>query len=131
MVVHAPPKGGVLAFIGWFGVGACITVALFTPFTIGWIAWLAAVAGIVGLLAWPGGRSAAAFGALSGAGAIPVYVAWLNRRGPGEVCTSTARSTHCVEEWNPVLWLIFGVVLVVSGIVAAIAVTARTAEQDR
>jgi len=111
-------KPKVTAFVGWVAIGGCVLIALLTPFTIGWAAALAAVAGTLALLVWPAGRSAAAFGALSGAGAVPLYVAWLNRHGPGEVCTASAVSSHCVDEWSPWGWLVVGVALVAGGVVA-------------
>jgi len=117
-VQETPGKPKVAAFAGWAVVGGCILIALLAPLTIGWAAALGAVAGAVALLVWPAGRSAAAFGALSGAGAVPLYVAWLNRNGPGEVCTKTAASSHCVEEWSPWGWLVVGAVLVAAGVVA-------------
>jgi len=45
------------------------------------------------------------------------YVAFLNRLGPGTVCTSTATSQSCVDEWSPWPWLAIGIVLLVSGCV--------------
>ncbi len=103
-----------------------MVIALLTPFTIGWAVAPVALAGMVALLVWPAGRSPAAFGALSGAGAVPLYVAWLNRQGPGEVCTYTGSASRCVDEWSPWGWLVVGVALVVAGI-AAFAVARRSA----
>jgi hypothetical protein len=108
----------VAAYVGWVVVGAALAVGLLTPFTVGPIGVVVSVVMMVALLARPAGRSAAAYGVLSGAGAVPLYVAWLNRQGPGQVCTSTAVSTHCVSEWSPWGWLIFGIVLVAAGITA-------------
>jgi hypothetical protein len=108
-------KPSVAAFCSWIVVGACAFVALLTPFTVGWVAALAATAGTVALLSRPEGRTGAAFGALTGAGALPLYVAWLNRDGPGTVCTTTATSSHCVDEWSPWAWLSVGVLLIAVG----------------
>jgi hypothetical protein len=60
-----------------------------------------------------------AFLALSGAGVLPLVVAWLNRDGPGDVCTEWS-GTQCAastEEWSPWPWLAVGVVLVAAGVV--------------
>ncbi len=113
-VDKTPGKPSTAAFAGWTAIGACVLLALLTPFTIGAIAALVALAGVAALLMWPAGRSAAAFGALSGAGAVPLYVAWLNRDGPGTVCNSTA--THCVDEWSPWGWFAIGLVLITTGV---------------
>jgi hypothetical protein len=107
----------VAAYVGWVVVGAALAVGLLGAFTVGPIAIVVAVVMMFVLLARPAGRSAAGYGALSGAGAVPLYVAWLNRQGPGLVCTSRA-ATQCVSEWSPWGWLIFGIVLVAAGITA-------------
>jgi hypothetical protein len=46
-----------------------------------------------------------------------LYIALLNRGGPGDVCTTTGTSSACTEEWSPWPFLAVGVALVVSGIV--------------
>jgi hypothetical protein len=40
-------------------------------------------------------------GLLSGAALPVLYVAWLNRDGPGDVCSSTATTQTCTEQWRP------------------------------
>src|SRR3954452_7504441 len=65
-----------------------------------------------------------AFGLLTGAGALFLVIAWLQRRGPGEVCWQKGTASGCDEYLNPLPWLAIGVVLVVAGI-AAHAVRAR------
>jgi hypothetical protein len=68
-----------------------------------------------------------AFLALSGAGVLPLVVAWLNRDGPGDVCTAWSGG-QCVagtEEWSPWPWLAAGVVLVVAGVVLTAVVGRR------
>ena len=56
-------------------------------------------------------------GLISGLSLPLFYVAFLNRSGPGTVCTSTATSQSCVDEWSPWPWLAIGIVLLVSGCV--------------
>jgi len=107
-----------VAYVGWVVVGAAVAVGLLAPLTIGVVAVVFAAFMTVALVATPAGRSASAFGLLSGAGAVPLYVAWLNRQGPGQICTSTAISTHCVSEWSPWGWLIVGIALVAAGMAA-------------
>jgi len=65
-----------------------------------------------------------AFLALSGAGVLPLVVAWLNRDGPGDVCRTWADGQSCTEEWSPWPWLAAGVALVAAGIVLTV-VTSR------
>lgn len=106
-----------LGFAGWTVAGAGICLGLLTGFTIG-IFVLALTALLVGaLLAAPGERDGGAVGLVSGAGLVPLYVAYLNRAGPGEVCTRTRAEQRCEEMWNPWPWLAAGIFLVVLGVV--------------
>jgi hypothetical protein len=50
-------------------------------------------------------------GLIAGAGVLPLVIAWLNRSGPGNVCTPG----ECTEEWSPWPWLAAGVVLIAVG----------------
>jgi hypothetical protein len=56
-------------------------------------------------------------GLLSGAALPLLYVAWLNRDGPGEVCTRTATSESCGDESSPWPWVAVAIVLLLSGFV--------------
>ena len=56
-------------------------------------------------------------GLLTGAALPMLYVAWLNRDGPGEVCTSTATSRTCGDEWSPWPFVAVALVLLVAGVV--------------
>ncbi|KJF16650.1 hypothetical protein AXFE_25130 [Acidithrix ferrooxidans] len=57
------------------------------------VALFGAAIGTIALAIWPAGRGGAAFGALSGAGGVLVYIAWLNRQGPEMVCKATSTSS--------------------------------------
>ena len=59
-----------------------------------------------------------AFGLLTGAGVLLLYVAWLQRAGPGTTCWKTARASGCDHHLNPLPWLLVGITLFVGGIVA-------------
>ena len=56
-------------------------------------------------------------GAISGLGLPLLYVAYLNRDGPGTVCTTSAGGTSCADEWAPLPWALAGLVLVAAGVV--------------
>ena len=57
-------------------------------------------------------------GLVSGTGPVLLYVAWLNRQGPGTVCTTTrGGGGQCLDEWSPWPWVAAGVALVVLGLV--------------
>src|SRR3954470_7669154 len=59
-----------------------------------------------------------AFGLLAGAGALLLYVAWVQRDGPGTTCWHTATGAGCEEHLNPLPWLVLGLAFFVAGIVA-------------
>jgi hypothetical protein len=55
-------------------------------------------------------------GVLAGLGIAPLFVALVNRDGPGQVCTTSATSSSCTQELSPWPWLIAGLVLLAVGI---------------
>ena len=59
-----------------------------------------------------------AFGLLSGGGVLLLYVAWLQRAGPGTTCWHTATASGCDQHLNPLPWLLVGIAMFISGIVA-------------
>jgi len=60
----------------------------------------------------------AAFGLLTGVGMLLLYVAWVQRAGPGTTCWSNGTASGCDEHLNPLPWLVAGVALVIAGAVA-------------
>jgi hypothetical protein len=59
-----------------------------------------------------------AFGLLTGAGLPLLWVAYVQRQGPGTTCWHTASSAGCDQHLNPLPWLIVGVTLVLTGLTA-------------
>jgi hypothetical protein len=59
-----------------------------------------------------------AFGLLSGAGILLLYVAWLQRAGPVTTCWRTATASGCDQHLNPLPWLLVGIALFIGGVVA-------------
>jgi len=41
----------------------------------------------------------------SGLGLVPAYIAFLNRAGPGDICSHTLDGSSCVSEMNPWPWV--------------------------
>lgn len=106
-----------LAFLGWTLPGIVFCVALLTPFTIGLAAL--ALAGLLVLALMLSGwyRDGSPAGLVSGAGPVLLYVAWLNRRGPGSICTTThSGGGQCLDEWSPWPWLAAGLALTLLGL---------------
>ena len=63
-------------------------------------------------------RHRSVFGLLTGAGLPLLWVAYVQRQGPGTTCWHTATSAGCDQYLNPVPWLIVGITLVLTGLVA-------------
>ena len=125
----APVAGARLwAWFGaWLLTGAAWALSLVAILSIGlFVIPLAIVATV--LLArrtsWRLGFS----GLIAGPGAPLIYVAYLNRAGPGNVCTAVARGTSCMQEFDPLPWLIVGLALATAGVVAFLI---RTRSQPR
>jgi hypothetical protein len=70
------------------------------------------------LMASRPGIRRSAFGLLSGAGALLLYVAWVQRAGPGTTCWHTETASGCDQHLNPLPWLLAGIVLFIGGITA-------------
>jgi hypothetical protein len=58
-----------------------------------------------------------AFGLLTGVGVLLLYVAWVQRAGPGMTCWQTATASGCDQHLNPVPWLVAGLATFIGGIV--------------
>jgi hypothetical protein len=103
------------AIVAWAVAGACLAlvVSAIGVFTVP----VGIVLVVVLLVARRFTESPAV---LVGAGALPLYVAWLNRSGPGRVCSATATGESCVDATSPWPWLAVGVLLVVAGAVVAV-----------
>jgi hypothetical protein len=105
-----------LWFAAWAGVGLLFPLTLLGAFTIGLYMLPLAAAGTILL-----GRSSRArvgvVGLVSGFGLPLLWVAYLNRSGPGLVCVMTATSSSCQTEWSPWPWLVLGLVPTAAGVV--------------
>lgn len=103
-------------FCAWFAVGALGSLGVLTVLSVG--VYLLPVALLAAALVATRRNAAAGLpGLVSGLGAPLLYVAFLNRGGPGTVCTTTTTGQSCVDEYNPWLWLAAGVLLLLAGIV--------------
>jgi hypothetical protein len=113
--VSSPNSGSrpaLWAFAWWTVVGALLGLGFASILTIGLVLLLAScvltVTGV--LLTALRNRSAAAVpGGLSVA---VLYLAWLNRGGPGRVCETTNMDTSCIEAWSPWPFLIVALLLI-------------------
>jgi len=101
------------SFSAWaiVGAGASFVLLVFSPI-VGFAALIA-----MGLWALRPTFPRSGFGVLSGAGVPLLYVAFVQRHGPGTVCWHTATSSGCDQYANPWPWLGAGICLVVMGLV--------------
>jgi hypothetical protein len=102
-------------FLAWMGVGVAYAIGVLGALSLGIVALGLAVLATFLLGSRPEARSGFA-GIISGIGVGLLYVAYLNRAGPGIVCTTTATGdSSCVERWNPWPWVVIGVGLLAGG----------------
>ena len=107
--------------LGAFGIAGLASIGMFL------LAGAALVAGVA--LATPALRPPSVPGFLVGLSTAPLYIAWLNRDGPGLVCTTTADSISCSDQWSPWPFLAVGVLLAGAGL-ALLVVRRRVPDQQ-
>jgi hypothetical protein len=76
-------------------------------------------------LGWRGRRQQAWPGIVAGLGVPLLYVGYLNRGGPGIVCTSWASGGECTQETSPWPWVVAGLLLAVAGAGLSMAAARR------
>jgi hypothetical protein len=102
----------------WFGAWAGVGALAVSSLSLGVLTAPAAL--VLGALVATVGdrRHRSVFGLLTGAGLPLLWVAYLQRQGPGTICWHTASSAGCDQYLNPLPWLIVGIALVLTGSVA-------------
>jgi hypothetical protein len=102
----------------WFWLWALVGVGgALGAVSLGWLSLLPAAVAAAAMAHRPSARRSA-YGLLTGAGLLLLFVAYVNRHGPGTTCYQHDTATGCDEHLNPLPWLVAGVVLVVGGVVA-------------
>jgi hypothetical protein len=116
------PGRGVGAFLGWVLLGAGIGFGFGSVLVVGLVGALALLL-LGGVLVARQGLRPAQLGVVTGLGALPLTIAWLNRHGPGQYCTGgVTGASACVAQWSPWPFALVGVALAVVGV----ALFART-----
>jgi hypothetical protein len=113
-IAERTPLAAWSGFCAWAFLG---TVSAFGLLIFGTLAVLPISLG-VWLLVTPPSLRWSWFGVMTGVGVTLLYIAYVQRRGPGITCWHTARAAGCDEHLNPLPWLIVGAALVVLGFVA-------------
>lgn len=105
-------------FLGWavVGAGACFTVI--AALSIGVFFVPAVAVALFAMLRWTRGRTTTMAGLIAGPAPVLLYVAYINRGGPGTVCSAIPGGEQCVEQMNPWPWFATGVALLAIGIAA-------------
>jgi len=116
--VLQPTLRAHIADCRWFWAWALVGCAAALGFVSLGILVLAPVALIGWLMASRAPIRRSAFGLLSGVGVLLLFVAWLQRAGPGTTCWQTATASGCDQHLNPLPWLVGGTAFFVGGIVA-------------
>jgi hypothetical protein len=106
----------VIWFIAWMLIGAGYALGILGALTIGPYVLLITLAATV-VLATRARTHVGLPGLVSGLSLPLFYVAFLNRSGPGTICTTTTTGRSCVDEWSPWPWLVIAAVLLVGGCV--------------
>jgi len=111
------PEAGsseLIWFFAWaaVGVGFALGVSALGVFALP----LALLAAVLLVVRHHAGR--ATLGALVGVGFLSLYVAYVQRRGPGTVSWHTATASGTDQYLDPRPWLAVGILLVVGGLIA-------------
>jgi hypothetical protein len=109
------------SFAAWFAVGAGLSLGILGAMSIGiFVLPVAVAAAVVLAIRHRGGDEL--IGLVSGLGVPLLYVAYLNRSGPGMICTAnSAGGQSCTDEWSPWPWVVLGAMLLIGGVVVYLA----------
>lgn len=117
------------SFGTWTLVGAGVGLGLLSILSIGVFVLAASALGTVAVARWRG-ASADAVGIVAGLGLPPLYVAFLNRHGPGTDCTSIPGGSACTDLSSPWPWFAAGSVLLAAGVTAVVTMRRRGADRS-
>jgi hypothetical protein len=102
-----------VSFLVWVLVGAVFSLA---SMTIGFLVLPVALVALLATLKW-GSSGKSSVGLISGVGLPLLYVAYLNRDGPGWVCRTYGNGAQtCEDAGSPWPWLLIGTALVLTGV---------------
>jgi hypothetical protein len=105
-------------FVAWMVVGAVgVLGTISLPFLFPVVIVLGVALGL-----WSRSRPHW-WGLISGAGVLLLYVAYVQRHGPGEYCQAIPGGTQCDDYLDPRPWLVLGLLLLLGGVVGEIRTT--------
>jgi len=102
-----------VCFCSWTLIGAVAAVGLVSlgPIALG----PALIAGAALSTSATARRSRV--GLLAGPGLVFLFVAYLQRQGPGTTCWHTTTAAGCDQHLNPIPWLLVGLLLIITATV--------------
>lgn len=103
-------------FAAWVLVGCALALGV-VSFAIGPLVLIPAAAIAALMIRKPNARRGV-YGALIGVGLLLLFVAYLNRGGPGVTCWQRGTTSGCDDHLNPLPWLFLGLAFIVGGFVA-------------
>ena len=119
------------SFFAWPLVGAALAFSVVSAMTIGIFLLPFVLVGLFALLKWGGDRKSSA-GLFSGAGLPFLFIAYINRNGPGNICTPYGQGgQQCTQEGSPLPWLIIGAILVLLGVLLFIRLRSNSGISSR
>ncbi len=111
------PGTGWGAFLGWVLLAGGVGAGLGLGMRLGPLVALVLVV-LGGVLVVRQGPRPAQVGVVTGLGALPLSLAWLNRYGPGEFCAGgVTGASDCIAQSSPWPFALVGVAFVVVGVV--------------
>lgn len=111
-----------LAVAGWVVVGVLWALTIAGMMTIGVFVLPVAVIGTVLMRLRPAAREGWT-GVLAGPGVIACYIGYLNRGGPGTVCSTTpGGGSTCTDAMNPWPFLAVGLIFLIGAVLATVLV---------
>ena len=118
------------AFGLWALVGVLFVVGPLSFLIVGlFVGWGGALVLVVVLARNPATHRGSP-GLISGLGIPPLYVALLNRQGPGNVCHFSRVGGGCTQEMSPWPWLGAGLGLVLVGVLVFAVANHRARQRD-
>lgn len=118
--VRTPRRPSLTRILGsaalWLLVGALVGFGIAGILTVGSFLLATAVVLFVVGVAVPAIDRRTVPTMLIGVATAPCYIAWLNRRGPGEICMQSTGGMSCVEQWDPLPFVTAGIALALAGL---------------
>jgi hypothetical protein len=116
----------IAALILWFAVGVSYGFGIAALLSVGVLFLLVATAGTA-LLAWRPSTRSGWPAVICGPAIVLLYIAYLNRNGPGTVCTRTGSGGQsCADEYAPWPFVAAAVLLIVVGAALAVGLARRS-----